>query len=418
MTIQIQFLTRLLISSIIFCAASGAALKPEYRLSPPFSNEHYSCRCIPLFDASIYKGKSTQESFALHQRLCELKTYTRSLQQHITLISELCTGSTGSVVGWCTSHADAIKQTIIQDVNKRLAVNWKQGERGGKASNNLELCSVLLYFENEQTMDVSSRAKVLADIQRYQQTHSNDQLAVLIRNYCWLKKTAEDVAESGTTLSQEVLDNFREFRWDALSKHLQTKALKEAIKRVRKAGSLELLLYTWDVLAGFIDNPAESTEFDILFGTKGIEQQITRAFIAVKEFTCITYVAYASLFTLSKTALDAPGYIRDGALADVGQLFSAVSELNALPIEQALDAINTLINGFAATITTLQQQADLVSWLKSKWVLIPLAVGVFVIRMVLYLWATHPSVDTDSEQKNIHCVCEGITTCGEHDKVS
>ena len=61
-------------------------------------------------------------------------------------------------------------------------------------------------------------------------------------------------------------------------------------------------------------------------------------------------------------------------------------QVSALRIEETLKMISNFMKRFSAMINNLEEDANLhfEGWLKKKWALIPLAVGVILVKIVYY----------------------------------
>jgi hypothetical protein len=320
--------------------------------SPPFSNNKYSCRCLPCFDKEIYRSISLSgDEFNIHHKFCELRSYVRALDEHIQFVYGIVDGSLNDSADWL------LQQSKKKNIDNGVSV--------------------------------------------------------------WLCKQNELLQTSGTAFKSEIATILKRFPFDTLSQKMQSMTVRVALEDLHITGSANKLNTAWKALVAFaMEEPAS---FESVFAqdrqvliphgdASVLEKDLWCAFICTKDMADLMYVLSAFFAHVcaescsqnaSKSSSEIESFIISSKNADQYALVNMIdiyAAVNTLPLESTLKSISRFMKKFAIAIKKLQEKADnnFVGWLKSKWVYIPLAVGVIVIKTVQYFWISDDNSEASS----------------------
>ena len=177
----------------------------------PFSNPAYSCRCLPIADAPVYRGLPSKAVFAYHKDLCELRTYVRSMQEHMHLLASFFNAETRDVATW------------FEEAYNRL---------NGLASRNKKKDDGLL---------------------------------------AWLEQRKLEIGNKGVLLKSDVYQELALVPVEGIAIKLQTDTVRRALLDLKEQQSFTLLLQCWQVLDSFAHcdgaSQADIEQFNRFFAT-------------------------------------------------------------------------------------------------------------------------------------------------------
>ena len=299
--------------------------------SPPYSNQSYSCRCIPCFNGQLLRADGASADF--HAKMCELRSYARDLDKHVSFMGSAIQGDNTTVLEWFN--------TVEATLRKKLGVK--------------DSASGLARYRNL---------------------------------YVWVHDVQREISQTGNK-KHTPFDVVRQK--DALGwtcDVFKTKAFARAWKQVLKTGSFDAAMACWKALIAFVQED-DKRQFETLFKEdiaacdhKLIEEkEITVAFVGTKDISMMVYLMHAYFISCCKEYCATDARLDTQAIMNLIELYNAI---NALPIERTIQEIVDLIKDFMDTLETLNQNAEdhFVGWLKNKWVYLPLAVGVMIVRIV------------------------------------
>ena len=337
--------------------------------SPPFSNNDYSCRCLPRFDEPLYKDiRASRDVFLVHRKMCELRSYVRDLDQYRRFCSELIEGKTDDIADW-----------FVQ-----------QGQR--------------------------ARAK---------QMHKFDA-------YSWFFNTATKLSKQQKELQVDVLRVLKDFPFEALKQKIQSKALVQAIDVLQKTGSIKEFDRCWEALTAFArEDKAENDKFNAVFAAdlattrfhheknlpEPLEQHIVCSYVALKDIANIVHSFYwffAAECARGCVAAKASNnvspvlayFIPPQHIPMVVNFFKFFSYIEDLQLDRTIEEIARFIRRFTTALNDLQEsdsdsddgEADpeaeatavgsndkVAWWLRSKWAILSLTVGAVVVKILQYL---------------------------------
>jgi hypothetical protein len=298
-----------------------------------------------------------------HRSTCELKTYIRLLQPHITFITEL--------VGPTTVDA---------------TISWLEG---------------VAHTMNKEAAQHTEKITDAADAQK---------LHALVDNVSWLLATKNMLIAHKAQLKADVASTLTRFPFTHVSQKVHSITVQRALTQLGSIHSSDGLLQCWDALVKFVENSAQNERFVALFADDIArqkdgsfkEQSLRCAYIAVKDISLFAYsfhVFFAqtcahSFFNeqefsaLTMPLLPITGHHKS-LCTILSDIFQIISIIEKLPIEQTLDAITQFIKKFSALINKIEQTSEggFVAWLRSKWLLIPLSVSIIVIKAIQHFVA-------------------------------
>lgn len=307
---------------------------------PPYSNSDYSCRCLPNFDGALYRSiSSTNEGFVVHRHICELQTYLRSLQPHITFIAELLDGNTTDVADWFNRQAKSIRDT---DESRGLIA--------------------------------------------------------------WLRETAAVLLGQQTSLTHDLHAEISAFPFNEMIECVQSSAVKQALGLYKTSGTCEPLKVRWQSLidfasnndaAGLDQNFAEDIQAASATGLSEIDAKVHSAFVAAKDYANLCYVLHVFLAQrgmgyCAGESKDAASWIANTLGISqpnaVFNLYTIYDKVSSLPLEKTLASIANFIKSFKTALEKLQKEAatGFVGWLQNKWVLMPIAIGIIMVKTVQF----------------------------------
>jgi len=302
--------------------------------SPEFSDPAFSCRCLPMFDAPIYKStESISAAFQLHRKICEYKTYIRGLERHVNLYKELLDGD-----GQCYA------QMFV--------------EFGKKA-------------EDEKICD-------------------------------WFCKKGLEVASSAETVKTGMLKMFEQLPFDTIIQQLRTESFKSVVRSIQEKKSFDGLFNYWAALQKFADD-ANDDCFQVAFAQelivtkslpKGLiaQQEITQAYLLLKDFVDFMAELHGFIDVVVMSELS----------KNSGMLKHDRQVVREMIIVDVLAVVNRLMQLSGAKIEAQykKENLDIYRWIKEKWTMISLSVGVILID-VTYTFPVQTNM-LQGEKRNIY----------------
>jgi hypothetical protein len=385
------------------------------QFSPPYSNDQYVCRCLPLVHDNDSTSRSVglrNQAFAVHHKMCELRTYVQALHNHITFFKELFEGQTATVAAWFNHVGRDVSVALADQVRIFITTNKTKYDR--KYIQDLETF--------EQTLRTNPTHAIRSDVIVLLQADNramSRELRGLLSFFSWLFGMAGSVAEQHEELQQDVWVQFKEFPFKELGQRLHSGVMRDAVISLNSEHSFESLWSCWNVLEEFVktENDDPQGAFDTVFAADiavtddgkltDLEKKITCAFVCAKDFADMIYVFHTfntyrclqAQIGNENQRFSLAEFIKQNAVFDIFAIYTMIDNLR---IEKMLDEISRTIKGFFKALDKLQQQANtsFVGWLQSKWVLMPIAVGVVIVKIVQYFWVKDSSATSSSSSSS------------------
>jgi len=290
--------------------------------SPAFSDPNFSCRCLPIFDAPIYKStESLSAVFQIHSKICEYKTYIRSLERHGSFLQDLVSGSESSTQPF-----------------------FDCGQKSGN--------------------------KDLRD---------------------WFDRKGKEVANQRLEVKKATLKLFERLPFEDMYRQLRTQSMKSALQSLQQTKSFDALLHYWEALQRLAED-TDGGSFQTVFAkdlelTKSLpknlvaEQEITQAYLLLKDFVDVLVLLYR--------------FIDDVTISDISKR-SVLSkntapvsafDVQGLSIADTIAVINKSMQSFVFNIDAAykeenkKENINFYRWIKEKWAMISLSVGVILINV-------------------------------------
>lgn len=386
----------------------ACAVQPRVSERPPYSNPNYSCRCLPTLEGELFRSTfKSSEIFDLHRSVCELRTYVREFEQHWTFLSGLLQGQCDDVSEWLLSQSEQTQKTLTDQLAK-LAQS-KIAARSDVFD--IEQCSAAI--SKNKAYDAAIAQKLVV----YQQKYSIPGLSWLFGVSTWLYQTGQSLIGQQDTVKQSVLELLEDFPFEVVASHCQSATIKNALEVLIKDHNIDALNACWSAISELASSETIE-QFDTTFGKdltnlsqtkKSLsesERRLWASFVAFKDLTNITFIMYNFLAYQSALYEDLTERSRDvgSNMAFAFEVWNLYDKINALPIEKTLDAVSDFVKKFVTMITCLQGEADsgLLGWLHSKWLKIPLCIGVVVIKIVRYFFFKPTTPAPTSTLPSIH----------------
>jgi hypothetical protein len=385
------------------------------QFSPPYSNDQYVCRCLPLIHNNDSASRSVglrNQAFEVHHKMCELRTYVQALHDHITFFKELFDGQTDTVAAWFNRVGRDVSVALADQVRIFITTNKTKYDR--KYIQDLETFEQMLRTNPTHAV----RSDVIIMLQADNRA-MNRELRGLLSFFSWLFGMADEIAEQHEELKRDVWLQFKEFPFKELSQRLRSGVMRGAVNSLDSEHSFKSLWSCWNVLEEFVktENEVQQSTFDTVFAADieaiddekltDLEKKITCAFVCTKDFADMMYVFHTfNTHRCLQTQIEngdqrfsLTEFIKQNAVFDIFAIYTVIDNLR---IEKMLDEISRTIKGFFKALDKLQQQANtsFVGWLQSKWVLMPIAVGVVIVKVVQYFWMKDSSATSSSSSSS------------------
>ncbi len=347
--------------------------------SPLYANQSYSCRCFPCFDGQLFRADETMAQ--LHVKMCELRSYVQELDKHVSFMESVFLGDNSAALSWFNNVETKLRQKmaniiknfyqahVVKLSNKQLK-EFKKIEASLSNKNNSERMI-------QQLNDVKNHIP---------------ELSCSIEIYAWIRGAVHEINEASKEHMQVV-----QLPKDIFHTHFDsfnTQALQSAWKNLIATGSFDDIKTCWNALVAFLDD-RNKADFELIFKNDLAKNEckpeaaktVAVAFLGVKDMTTIIHLLHAYFILQCKEFCGSDTRLDAQMIMNLMEIYSAV---NALPIERAIDAIRDLIRDFINALDNLNQSADdhFVGWLKNKWVYMPLAMGVMIVKIVQCLSGT------------------------------
>ncbi len=387
------------------------------QFTPPYSNDQYSCRCFPLIHESDNTHRSIPtraQALELHHKMCELRTYIQALGSHMQFFKELFEGQTDVIAAW-------FKQ-VGRDAGMAFADQIRGFITNHRSSYDKQYIQCLEEFEQELRMDPqkASHSSIIMKLQADNRV-MNRELRGFLSFFGWLFGMADSIEQEQVALKTDVWVQFEGFPFEKVEQKVHSGVLCGALKDLDEKHSFDSLWACWKALAAFAhsegDNSVQADIFDTVFAADivvlndikltDLEKKITCAFIGVKDLANLIYILHS--YTTHKCIVaqidkDYPrlglgDFLQHNAVFDLFAIYSAIDNLR---IDKMLDEISRTVKGFFKALNKLQQEANesFVGWLQSKWLLMPIAVGVVIVKIVQYFLVKDVSSSIFSSRLN------------------
>ncbi|MFA6263424.1 MAG: hypothetical protein WCW33_01295 [Candidatus Babeliales bacterium] len=243
------------------------------------------------------------------------------------------------------------------------------------------------------------------EVETIKNTADTQKLHTLVDQVSWLIATKNTLIEHKAQLNAAVTSTLTQFPFAQVSKKIHSVALQRALTQLGSHRRSDLLLQCWEVLVNFVEKGAQDERFIALFADdiarqKGgtIQERSQRCAVgALKDISIFVYIFYIFLAqkcahsffneqefaALSAQLLPITDHHKSlfNILSDIIQIIAIIEKL---PIEQTLDAMKRFVKTFIALINKIEQTSEggFVTWLRSRWLLVPLSVSIIAIKAI------------------------------------
>jgi hypothetical protein len=345
---QVRTLLLVYITLNVISAQSAEAFTHDP--NPPYSNSNYSCRCIPILDENaLYDGvRSSHDIFAVHRKLCELKSYVREFIVHTNFLRSCLDGTSQDIEG-------AIKKLIKQ------ADYATEKEKG------------LGQDRNALRSNIGSCMKQLPD---------NYFKSFTVR-----------------TIKAELMTG-KLSTFDACEKALIAFINGDA-EQLKKLCARDIAGLVFDPSSG--DFASERLLYCVYTVFKELNMLILFAHRFLVEKVLFEYFVTQPLYDREGIEL----YLQQAIVEDSDKLLAASDYyrvVDAQSIDLLLKKESLFFTKFMHVLTKLSQNTEghFVGWLKNIWSKASPGVGVFIVRAVQYYWngPRYPFYDDTSDDVN------------------
>jgi hypothetical protein len=208
----------------------------------------------------------------------------------------------------------------------------------------------------------------------------------------WLEQRKLEIGNKAVLLKTDVYREVALLPIEKIAFKLQTDTVRQALLSLKEQQSYAMLSQCWQVLDAF----AHCDGIDLtcleqfnqffaadLHGDTSLQNQRIIAYKATKDLADLTYVFYAFV---KEVCAQCDINIDGDSKALISDFMVIYDHVSSLRIEETLAKITSFIKRFSTMINNLEEDANLhfEGWLKKKWALIPLAVGVVLVKIVYY----------------------------------
>jgi hypothetical protein len=208
----------------------------------------------------------------------------------------------------------------------------------------------------------------------------------------WLEQRRLEIGNKAVLLKSDVYHEVALLPIEKMAAKLKTNTVRQALISLKAQQSYALLSQCWQVLDAFAHcdgiDLSGLAQFNTFFaadlhGDTSLQNQRNCAYKATKDLADLTYVFYAFV---KEVCAQSDINIDGDSKSLVSDFMVIYDQVSGLRIEETLAKISSFIRRFSTMISNLEQDANLhfEGWLKKKWALIPLAVGVVLVKIVYY----------------------------------
>ena len=351
---------------------------------------------IMLFSqsCSLVKCKSYQSSVEYDSKF--LGKYVSSLDQHVMFLSQLFDGEVSDASDWFVQSGRRIGFSLRKQLDC-LITNHKKLSNITEV-NNLEQFGQLidLYLQGNYCDQVLREAIV-----KKLSLGRLWGLSYLFNLCSWLFNTGKELEGQADDVKESVKEQFRFFPFDQMQDKLKSCVLRRAFSGLSKKWSFSEINDCWVALKEFALENNSSLSGRIFADDISVKRsRMETAFVLMKDFSDMIHVFYAYLNWVCETTCFSVEKNRSYFF----NLLQVYSEIDKLPINKVIMAINRFIGKLKKALDKIQKEAEegFEGWLKSKWVIIPLAVGVIIVKVAQHFWIHGFSLQSDNPSYGGH----------------
>ncbi len=354
----------------------------HHELWPPYSNPLYSCRCLPMVSDPEYQSikKNIQEVFSVHKKLCEYKTYVRSLERYVAFLDDVFVQDGQNIAGWFASKGKKLDIKIVDKIKKKtLDANNTFSEKEVKAINEI----VFYYAHRSNNKKLYERE---IDIKKQNKEHIKALLSSrypkILTNKLHNLVDASDwfyLQSDFLTKAPVHVDVFRtllsSFPFEIALSKAQTEPVKKALMLLKEKQSFVGLTLCWEQIKT-VSFDANTEEL--------LKKNIEDAYITLKDFTTVVTLLYCHCSGMLEQKLLAQG----SRASRFDSLLGVAQKVNDLPIAQTLTLIDQCGHQLLDIVGTAHQQdqtpLSFSQWLQKSWPTLTVSVGVIIIKTLQY----------------------------------
>lgn len=238
------------------------------------------------------------------------------------------------------------------------------------------------------------------------------------RNVAWVSRFSNHLLTQKDLIKNDIRNHLKKFPFLSIEAKICSQSLQQILRDMQEKNDFSGLITYWEALSDFFDHGDSALLFDDAFAADlktapliGLQNhRMLCALAGLKDLSCITYLFHTYFAGIcARQCTTARGSFwsnfipsQDNGLMN---LLYAYHTVDKLPVENVISAIDRFIEDFAQALKKLQADANPVDgesnnadgnfaeWLKEKWVLMPLAVGVIIVKTVYYFWAKEKEKD-------------------------
>jgi|GEM_PF-5762701 hypothetical protein len=339
---------------------------------PPWSNDSYFCRCLPVFDEPVYRNISDiDEAFALHRKLCEFKSYVSALNQPVSFLKELWDSDTKNLSSWFLGKSKKIYRRMAKKISHKIEKH--SGLLNVQEKRDLKELAVFLtkrgkgeHNVGEREISLWGKGKIVFDNHK---DISTKKLFGLYDLAQWFWLEGNSVKDDTERLKSSVKEEFEKFPFDEVLKGLKTGKMKEVLATVRNERSFNAIFSIWEIIKTYSDVTHDKIEID---------QQLAEEYTLLKDFSDIIAVVYSFLQVIIEKSVVYK-------VISMAQVIDVYNKINNLPIVDTIKTLDDCVQQLVSIIESVQSaDQGFTQWLKENWVMLPLVAGVVIIKIVQY----------------------------------
>lgn len=234
------------------------------------------------------------------------------------------------------------------------------------------------------------------------------------RNITHIAGIGRQLVAQKDSVKKDIKNQLKKFPVYEISEKIQSQELREILIVVHTAGDFSGILGYWQKLCSLADNSNDANSFCVLQG--------------VRDLSCITHLLYTYLAGICSN--QCAGTQRDSFWLNfipsqnntLMNLLYVYATIDKLPLEDMISSIDRFVDEFTQALAKLEaspdsssdggedvdnpliggagdagQDSNFIGWLKEKWVILPLSVGVIIIKTIYYFWAKEKDKDKEKE---------------------
>lgn len=216
-------------------------------------------------------------------------------------------------------------------------------------------------------------------------------------------------------IKKEMQDHLSGFPFDVISNKMHSKTIKNIVVQLASNRDFLRINDCWKALRSFACLDDGFALFDAYFFADlpeartivDAKKRLKLAKVLLKDLTNTTHLLYAHYLYICSDicSIKRLSFLQDvipGQDNTLMNLLYIYNEIDRLPLENAIRAIDQFVREFSQMLARLKVDTDnnennnqdenngnqFISWLKKKWVFIPISVGVIIIKAVYYFWVS------------------------------